>query len=319
MVFTGVVRDAATGEPLPRFHVAAYIDGQAPGREFASAEGTFEILGLEPGPIEVTVSAEGYADYVVAERDYSRGEYDFDVALVARRSLVLSVVDAHGVPHGRGKVQAFDYAGNELAMGNQSLSSSQADILDGKAILHGLPAAIVTLRVDVDGFPQDFEVDLSQSVEGAMQLVVTPVERAPFAALVVVLDAATSEAEFTDRRGTREEIGLALRTMLLDGTIAWPETTVEITLLDPNGEERGRSTIAPLADGMFQVDTRYREGSTGHGQAGPQPMPGFDVKMPTGPLTVRVHAAGYQDFERLVQHEAAGPDAMPHFLILRRD
>lgn len=321
VVLTGAVCDALTGEPIPRFQVVPVVGEHGIWRSFDSPDGTFEIVGLEPGPIEVTVSAEGYADRYVPWRDYTNGEHRCDVTLSPRRSLFLSVVDEQGNPHDRGSVQVLNHAGALLEFGVRNARTFTAGIGNGKAIIHDLPAEIVTLRVDVDMFPRDFPVDLTQPIEGELQLVVAPRGRAQVMYLALVLEGDATEEDLRERLEPMSSFPADLFSLIDEGMISWPSSKLEVAFVDVvNDRERtlARATIEPRESGLFQTDVEYISASATYGSSGEMPFPLFDAELPEGKSTLRAVATGYTIAEQRLHLDADEAEEEIRFLILRR-
>jgi len=105
--FEGVVRDDATGAPVPRFTVATEFvletgpDGRkktstsGPRHDFASPTGSFEVTDLWAGRWEIRVTAEGFLPGEVPARDLSAGEMARGLEVRLQRPVVLrgSVVE----------------------------------------------------------------------------------------------------------------------------------------------------------------------------------------------------------------------------------
>lgn len=276
VVLVGEVLDAVTREPIADFKVTPFVRNIGHNRSFKSPDGRFEVRGLTPGPIKVTVSCEGYRDFQIEEREYEIGEHKIQCLLSPARSLTLSVIDENGVAFEYGLLEVLNLAGERIFIGNGSFSSLSMGIQDGRVFLHELPAAQLTLRLKVGerafGSVREFQLDLTQPFEGVFEIVIrrsdAPNRTVFLDAIVLVLGADADESEV--RRELAEFLGgrrsLWFGKALKDGTLSFPECKLELaTML--GGVELSTSSFEPVEEGGFVESTsqteRYWNGSTG--------------------------------------------------------
>jgi protocatechuate 3,4-dioxygenase beta subunit len=178
VVLVGQVRDGATGRPVTPFTLIPSIDGWGTPRKFESGDGRFKVSGLPPGPIQITLKADGYANRRIAPQDYAIGEHRLDVVLFPRRVLEVLVVDGQGKTCNGGSIAALDGAGEELWFERPDWTANWEHVREGRATLHGLPAEPVTLRITVPtpAGPrvQEVAVDLTQPPEETLEVVIRP-------------------------------------------------------------------------------------------------------------------------------------------------
>lgn len=188
----GLVLDALTGDP-----VVAYVslqDMTEHGRTYdcwSDAEGRALHVGLPPGKYEVDVQAYGYAmhEAEVELRQSSTEPHVFRIW--PARTVHVHVIDAQGEPF-EGEVSAHDSSGH--ALGLESLGWpwwGVTESLDpaGRAVLRGLPATSITLRIGwndlsdpveygphdwrLDGVPpgpHEHRLDLTKVIEGIVEI-----------------------------------------------------------------------------------------------------------------------------------------------------
>lgn len=166
VVFRGTVRSEVTGAPIPQFSVMPIIGGMGRGRGFTDPKGRFELVGLEPGRITLQVSADGHSAFTVPAETYDVGEHEFDIVLRESRTLRLFVHDEDGEPVSAA-LTVFDELGQPVTIWSGSMGSTRADLREGRAALHRLPAERVTVVIHRTGGGSGSmrrEIDLSQAI-----------------------------------------------------------------------------------------------------------------------------------------------------------
>jgi hypothetical protein len=178
----GHVRDALSYQPVTEFRVYPMLPQPGGGmissprsQDFKDAEGAWRITGLKPEPMVLTVSAEGYAPWSDALREYTLGEQTVDVFLSPERSLSLRVVDTQRRPLPGVWVSFRDRDNTSLSVqhGPHSRTSSLTTDEHGLVNAHGLPAAniVIELKRTWLSSPQSSTFDLRLEPHGVHELV----------------------------------------------------------------------------------------------------------------------------------------------------
>ncbi len=334
VVLVGTVRDAFTDEPITSFNVMPFIEGSSHNNRFTSDEGAFELPGLPAGRIRVVVEAEGYARQRLNEREYSLGEHQLDIRLVPRRSLELSILDVAGEPYAGGDVEVFDLSGKQLMIGAPSSgTSSRATIAKGRALLHGLPAEQLTLRIRVGVRDQagvhEVPVDLTTPMDGPLELTL---ESAPklerpiplgFLVLVAASGGSFEEVDRELRRCFREGDKEWFEKAMQDGMLSFPTSKVEATV-----EYRGRvltqGSLTPKAEGVFLVEQSEESRSwggisMGSSSSSERPEPVLELgRVPAETVVVKLNAEGCFDVELAVDCSSANGGEIQKYILLQR-
>lgn len=157
VIFRGRVTDRYSGESLPGATLTANrITRSGAGGWSASgvesgtsdADGGYQIRGLEKGEYYLTLKLQGYADTKTQEAEYLPGDFIHDFQPVPERTLHLTVLDAAGNPAARASVMARDADGTSMMIklgGGSAVSPGRTDDR-GELIMHGMPAASITLE-----------------------------------------------------------------------------------------------------------------------------------------------------------------------------
>lgn len=171
---TGTVRPDRSGETLTAFTVSVYSEGTSEIKEFRNSDGQFEISGLLPGRYNLLIQAPGFAPWSRSEQWLNRGENRILASLQPARSVEVHLV-GENVENAIYTIESLDRDGNAvLFQSAYSPSSSSIETSKGKALLHRLPAQALILRVSNPSFSQDFEVDLTDPIEGPLTLELGP-------------------------------------------------------------------------------------------------------------------------------------------------
>ncbi len=292
----GRVTDALDGEPVPSFVVTPMIpnyDGSGSSgapRDCSSPEGTFEVRGLDPGPIEINVTADGYARWYLPRREYAAGRHRLEVALFPERTLHLRVVSSGGAPLHGWTVVFRDVEGEALWIGSEAMGLTTSRRLDekGEAVVRGLPARLVTLEVrETPRAPETtFDLDLTRPPTGVQQFIV---ETRELAELRIVLLTVSPATEFEGRFEIAPEILSQLIEVNEDlAFLDAPSFTVSVR--DGGGRIRAKASGTRGDDGTWSIvdDRSLQEGF---------PMPGTDLHVPLLDLDVEIRAEGHDPLD----------------------
>lgn len=223
VVVHGTVTDAITGEPIPRFGVGGYREGETEGRD-----GSYELVGIAPGNEKFSFWAKGYLGHRTEWAEYVEGEYRLDVRLVPTASLAVEVVDASGAPWGDTGMVELDVAPALAA----ALGDVEPEFRDGRRTngapvrFDDVPAGALEVTVDVPGDRVTVPVDLSGGGAHTCRVVVDGASQHVHTLLVL---------EHTDELDPRE-IVRRLRSDAPDD-VEWIAAQREVgALRDPSGD-----------------------------------------------------------------------------------
>jgi RNA polymerase sigma factor (sigma-70 family) len=334
VALVGEVRDLLTGEPIQTFRLQPFIGSRALTRTVDSPDGHFEVIGPSPGPIRFCFEAEGYARRCLPEREYAAGDHQLLIELAPIRSVELSIVDETGEPYLYGSVQAFDSTGEKLMFGPPGgMLSDTQNLLDHKALMHGLPAELITLQVSVGAARasnvHDFPIDLTHPLDAPLVLTVPrrPDEELTslqLAALVMSTDLDPKLARerlaevLAGDQDAREWLRGAFESGLLSEEV---EDTLEIRATH-DGRQFGKATITPQAEGGFLVETSSsasKFGGVGFGSEGSNVFPKPLVRLgmvPSAPVRIEVNSTRYRPIDRVIDCSAAAAPEL-EFLLLQ--
>lgn len=308
VVLAGRLTDGLTGAPIPSFRVVPFVEGMGTFYDVEDADGRFRVAGLPPGPIQVSISADGFAHHNLDERVFALGEHLLDVQLLPTRELVLRVTEDGKHPTGSVQVSVLDSSGAELMLPTgDSGRSSSVWLRGGETGLRGLPAARVTVIATAsDGRVARAAIDLAADVlhELTLDLEAKPVEpqepTTDVLAWVFALAEDESAADFVPTAIGSDQDREVLRTYfgrhVPDGgaTITFEDTegttvaTIEVEVLVPG---------STLALPTYRIETSFADGSSSQEGVGAM----ASVELAAGRYTVRVDAPGYPAFERIYE------------------
>jgi len=347
VVLTGRVTDAFTGGPIEHFEVTPRrADGWGFVREVRDQEGRYEIAGLEPGDLTVEARAEGYAPYETAARRYDVGEHRLNLALLPARTLILSVTDSAGRPHRHGRVEVvgIDGRSRSMQMGRGS-RSNQSRIENGRAVLHGLPAEPLTLRITVAEEVQrireavhEGDVDLTTPLVGELEVVIdsTSAPTAPRGLVQVLALVAASDVDEAELRRNFARVGILVASeervhlasigaeesrqwvseRFESGAITYVEAKVDAEILDAGGAKYGEYHLTPRPEGGFHGEVRTWSGGVNEGRFDDSPVPAAFLSLPIGSYTLRARVEGYPVVEQPL--EVRGGEVLRYPLVVRR-
>jgi len=304
VVLMGRVIDALTGDPVEQFTLSPFVPNpggrgaMATSHERRSDDGSFRLAGLEPGVIELKVSAPEYATWSAGRREYEVGEHAFDVALAPARHVEVRIVDPAGEPWTT-SLTAEDATGEPLFLNSNGMSSTQLRV-DGVAYIEALPAAPITLFVEHAGGERAYPIDLTRPLQGPYEIVlerVEPIEVAVEVLLVSVPE--TSERpllqDLADLQGP-DALFEALGRKPGELGELFDASTFEVELRDADAE------VVSTATGRQHDGGKWRLESTG--SAGGSAAPSAPVahgrlraEYPTFPLRLIVEADGHETID----------------------
>ena len=179
VTFVGRVVDHLTNEPVVPFTATAVIldaTGLRLGRpqSFGDMDGSFRLDDCQPGGIELTVSAKGYAAWTAGEREYEEGEYELEVRLLRARSLAFKLRDRAGRPAASALRAHFeDREGRRLTISFGLGNIDALDLGEETVVAGGLPASVVFLVVTSPQTDEQwmFTVDLTQPERRELEFV----------------------------------------------------------------------------------------------------------------------------------------------------
>lgn len=303
----GTVKDELTRKPVERFEVTPMrldphvgcLSGDT--HIFDSPDGSFEIAGLAPGEIHLSVSAPGYATCRPAARHFALGQHRVDFALVPARTLTVRVVDSRARPVEGARLSFFTEEGRPIAPPSGIIGWGTTDSR-GESKVHGLPAARVLARVRVPSHPEVFEfpLDLWNEANDQVEL---PVEIKTLANLSIGVFGAMQGMEpalLTEK--DRDAAGRA-KALFQAGDCWLIDAAVTLSIVDAAGAEIVRGTCSPHEG---EYDVHFVRG----GFDGRTTRPVMHLQLVPGRVEIRVEAPGYASstFERAIPE--GGLDAM---------
>lgn len=338
VVLTGEVRDSSTGEPIRAFTVLPFIDGGARGKGFESADGSFEFVGLAPGPITIAVDAPGYAQRRLPAREFTIGEHDLAIDLAPARRVEVRVVDEHGAAYTSAAIEVRDRTGERVWIETGGgMRMTAASYLNDHALMHGLPGELLTFQVAVGTRDEqnvhEFPVDLTHPLDGPLELVVPrkPEERRVSASIYLLEIDAGGDLEEAERRAPA----------IAQGEAADPEDTAWLTdafraetlRFDIDGTVRleirdqdrvvAEATIRRTESGQYHVEesTHYALfGGRSEGSSSSNELPAAMVSWNLlRAKRVELHVTSDVHESRILPLDLGSPrDSTERFLVLRR-
>jgi len=303
VTLVGTATDALTGRPIPHFEVTVLV-AEARGltgesHTFDDEAGAYRIAGLPPGELQLLAVAPGYAMQIIPLALYEAGEQRVDLVLTSARSVTFRVLDEHrepvaarlsfmsGVGSGAKSGAGAGNAGQSLMVesgqgGQQAMLRCNAK---GEAIVHGLPAELITVTASRNfrSEAQEFPVDLRSEPRGPIELVLSPPEELTLTWVVMCsapgMAVPSGEAElkaFSAGLGEQFAQG-ALWALDADGLL-------RATTADGSVKAESRLDASVPAEAL-EVTHHLAPGAT-------RPIFG-SLQVPNAPLTISVTAAGY--------------------------
>lgn len=317
VVIRGKVLDAATGKPLPHFRVTPFIDGMGSRTDVHDEEGEFRIQGLDPGPIQVSIEADGYAKSDLPSKNLAIGEHEYQVQLQPGRSLHLSVVHADGRPFqgAEARFQEEDIRWRTMF----GWSGGTKQISAEGFLFEDLPARVLNLEVEVDGTTQVTRLDLREDRAHRLEVSLQRPQRFQIDIQVFEGDTSTFDStwirafEIALQAGDREWFA----TQYKEGHLREPRHPFELTLAPTSGSSRVRLMGESTPVGSeFDVKVTTTVGSMGMTSEEKMPYCLIDGSLPGGDYTLRATSKGYQPIEQLflLDRDYSNP---PHILIVR--
>ncbi|MBU0755014.1 MAG: carboxypeptidase-like regulatory domain-containing protein, partial [Planctomycetes bacterium] len=308
VVILGAVLDAITGEPVKEFSMSPMRkipDGsglEGSSRSFKSPNGRFELPGLEPGEISLSVTAPGYAAWAEDMKHYDLGEHQVEIRMNPARKLHARIVDQSGQPH-QGFLQFKDSYGEGI-MVSKGLAGSGTNTLhlkDGEAVAFDLPAEQITMMVHLleETRQWEFEVNLTEESEGVQEFMVNKVPPSEWTTMTILILEADKDTEIgpwlrLDRKEVTEkyrswidkelEKGIKLtEAMVIDyylneeNAYILKAVAVAATVRDEDGRGLSAARSTKSEDGNWAMDTM--KGGTTWSQSG-STLPVLSLKVP---------------------------------------
>lgn len=287
--FSGRVFHAESREPIPNFSITLSRDGTADTaddglnliRNFLTSDGQWQAGGFQPGVLEISVKAPGYASQTIREQEFSAGEHEFEFGLLPARNVRVVVQDAQGNPLPGAKVSVLDHNSQPIML-QQGMGHGPTLKTDeqGGALLSGLPAGMVQFQVEVYGRARTWSIQRDLRVQ-------------PTAPVVLVLDSlqrsSTVSVGFTfmelpGPKTDQDEPGKPSRINFL-------QESMELEFLTEDGANLATSTFELLEDGEFQIRSRWYdpEQDAYMGSGGRSPFPSTFLALPAEPVTMKLH------------------------------
>jgi len=288
VVLAGVVRDAATGAPVPRFTLTPMVstgNGGAVGfyHEIEDEDGAFRISGLDEGEIAVNVRAPGYAQWSAPATHYEEGEHHLAIDMVASRRATLRVVDTSGAPVEGARLAFRGEDGERLSIesGIGVRRGAMTTDAEGRAIVAGLPATRLMVEVEQRGQVRATTREIDLTLEPAHEFVLTVERAAPpvFVTVVPVRVADPARPPLAPAVGTRDAVLVALDEDLRAGRAAPLSVPARVEVRDGGELLRTWTIAAPDED------------DPATGGLAPSTL---GASLPREPLTLVVHAEGHE-------------------------
>jgi RNA polymerase sigma factor (sigma-70 family) len=300
--------DATTGVALSSLELVVMqrLDGGSWSGESHTpklADGTYTLVGMNVGASRITARADGYAEMPAVEVDLRAGPQTLDVVLAPVRTLE---VDAYveGIA-ANGTVRIFDADGATQMLGSDRTGrSDRQPIVDGKAMLHGIPALRVRVSVEcASAAPAEQWVDLSGTgphrvrfdlLRAEPQAVAAPKPR--FELGVVVMFGADASVEHEAPAALDAQW---LRRIQADPRVSMPDKPIDLVVLDMQGRTLATSRIS-LAAGTdpatnlprtgYSSDSRMADGVTIFSPS--NSAAGAAFRLPEGRVRIEVRSEG---------------------------
>ena len=295
VVVYGKVTDSRTGLPITRFEITPmrrsfedrdHFSGRP--RSFKTTGGAFEIAGLAPGEMNVTVTAEGYVGGSGPLKYFEIGEHEVCFSLKPERMVQVRLLDSEGVPVAQARLRVTESEDGQPRSRTIASSVPETDE-QGEATICGLPAARVTVWVFQKGVPEEipFSLDLWNEQEGVVEMVLPPSK-----------DYVSMNFDFMGARrvlesGPVDKVDEETRTMmksLYEAKKIWHlETAVTLTISRPDGTTIKRLCCVPK-DGVYVI----RDGGPSGPAIATLPFPRIHATIPAEAMKIVAEAPGYR-------------------------
>ncbi len=300
--------DATTGAPLSDLELVVMQredsgtwSGEAHTPKLSGD--TYTLVGMKLGPTRITARAAGYAEMPAVEVDLRAGPQTIDVVLAPVRALE---VDAYieGIA-ANGTVRIFDANGTARWLGTTRTGMSDSQpIMDGKAIVHGVPALRVRVSVECAfAAPADQWVDLSGAGPHRVRFDLARAEPTPvdaskptFELGVVVMFGADASAEHEAPAVLDAQW---LRRIQADPRVSMPDKPIDLVVRDLQGRTLATSRIS-MATGTdpathlprtgYSSESRMSNGVTISSPS--NSAAGAAFRLPEGPVRIEVRSEG---------------------------
>lgn len=280
VVFRGTVRSEVTGAPIPQFTVMPIIDGMGTGSAFTDPDGRFELMGLEPGRMKLTVNANGHSAFTVPAATYDVGEHEFDIVLKESRTLRLYVHDEAGQPIS-GTVNIFDETEQPVTIWSGTMGSTRADLREGRAALHRLPAERVMVVIHRSGGGSGSmrtEIDLTQPIPDEVAIRFESVRTVAFAFYL------GDPIERVEPQAPASKSELMRRLMRPD--LARVNHPTRLELRGARTRTEWSAIVEPTDAGSFAITTQRPGPGTSRGHQLPIPIVAAQIPLDDYELTV---------------------------------
>ncbi|MGH7150243.1 MAG: carboxypeptidase regulatory-like domain-containing protein, partial [Planctomycetota bacterium] len=178
----GVVREADTGKPVPRFTIGGQrlIESQTfiqglPEKSFRADDGSFERLDLQPGDYDLAFEAEGFVAEVLRKVEVKAGEVRRGLEVRLRRGATVRgrvVARDTGAPVVDAEVGRVEEGRNSFRFSSRFRRVEVRTGSEGAFELTGLEPGSVRLRVSHESFaetiPEPIEAKGGETVEGIL-------------------------------------------------------------------------------------------------------------------------------------------------------
>lgn len=298
VVLEGTVTDGLTGAPIEAFRIIPFVEGRGRHYDFEDPEGAFRLAGLEPGGIQISVEADGYANVRLEEQPFAVGAHPLSIALLPERQLTVHVVDG-AEPVRSADLRVYGANGDVLMLPSSSSGSTTSfHVREGRIGLRKLPAEVVTLEATMgDRRVLTAEVDLAADRAHEVTLDASADDAPPDPVQVMLLGFALGEDEEPGDFGA-QELDDSDWMDVLGGFRArsFPASGGEIEVTDADGTVVGRATIVPTGETegsrpMFQVNVNY----PGGGSSWADTEATIQLSLLPGRHRVRVTADGFEE------------------------
>ncbi|MFT7464896.1 MAG: protocatechuate 3,4-dioxygenase beta subunit [Pseudohongiellaceae bacterium] len=296
VVLQGRVLDALTGEPIEHFNATPMRRTErgfsGSGREVHDVEGRYELTGLDPGELYLSITAPGYAPWQSPTEFFEVGDHVFDVDLIPGRRLQLRVVDETGAPVPGANLVFLDDRDEllDVTQGSVRLNLVNAGS-NGEVEVSGLPAGPVWVLANTKNSPLGLSADsrqlfnLSAPLPGVHQLVVASPPPTRQVTLVVLGSAMPHADEFMSDSGTRMT---SLAQAMADPS-RWPlGASLEARVLHL-GTQVAKGSLRSLEDGSYEFSAQAGATSS----TGKPPWPLMGLSLWELPLEIELTAQGY--------------------------
>lgn len=296
VVLRGSVLDTLTGEPIEHFSATAMrrteTGSSGSPREIHDTAGVFELTGLDPGEMYLSISAPGYAPWQSPFEVFEMGEHVFDVDLMPGRSLQLRVVDESGALVSGAKLVFLDDQDEVLDVIQGPVRMNMVNTgSNGEAEVSGLPAGPVWVVANTRDSPLGMAVgsrrffNLIAPVQGVQEIVAA----SPPARRHVTMFLMGSAQPYADGFVSDTSVATPSLAQAMADPSRWPlEANLEARVLY-EGAQIARGSCRRLEDGSYEFSTQAGATSS----TGKPPVPLIGLTLWELPLEIELTAEGY--------------------------